>query len=191
MSQPASHPPHGNEREEDVVPVPKVGDRAPTLGETVQFPREQPVVVVFLRHCGCPFAEKTFKLLADLSNHHPELHCVAISQAPQEETDKWIVFAGGEWEIEVLVDPQRTLFHAWGLGLSSAWYAVNPMTLWHAWKLGTEEGIWNRNTGSGSRWQIGGAFAVDAGGFVRWSRPAVSADDVPDFGEALRALGGH
>lgn len=49
----------------------------------------------------------------------------------------------------------------------------------------------NRNTGSGSRWQIGGAFAVDAGGFVRWSRPATSADDVPDFGEALRALGGH
>ncbi len=49
----------------------------------------------------------------------------------------------------------------------------------------------NRNTGSGSRWQIGGAFAVDAGGFVRWSRPAASADDVPDFGEALRALGGH
>lgn len=53
-----------------------------------------------------------------------------------------VVFAGGEWEVEVLFDPQRTLFHAWGLGLSSAWYAVNPMTLWHTWKLGTDEGIW-------------------------------------------------
>jgi hypothetical protein len=42
----------------------------------------------------------------------------------------------------VIVDPQRELFHAWGLGLSSTWYAVNPLAMWHAWKLGTEEGIW-------------------------------------------------
>ena len=43
----------------------------------------------------------------------------------------------------------------------------------------------------GNKWQIGGAFAVDAGGFVRWSKPAASADEVPDFREALKALGGH
>lgn len=53
-----------------------------------------------------------------------------------------IVQAGGEWEVQVLVDPQRELYHAWGLGLSTTWYAVNPLTLWHTWKLGTEEGIW-------------------------------------------------
>jgi hypothetical protein len=47
--------------------------------------------VVFLRHCGDPFAEKTFRLLTDLSNHHPEVHCVAVSQSSQEETDKWCV----------------------------------------------------------------------------------------------------
>lgn len=47
----------------------------------------------------------------------------------------------------------------------------------------------NRSVESGSRWQIGGAFGVDADGFVRWSRPAASADEVPDFKEALRALG--
>jgi hypothetical protein len=47
----------------------------------------------------------------------------------------------------------------------------------------------NRNSESGSRWQIGGAFAVDADGVVRWSKPAASADEVPDFKEALRALG--
>ena len=73
--------------------------------------------------------------------------------------------------------------------MSSTWYAVNPVALWNAWKLGTEEGIWNRNAESGSRWQIGGAFAMDAEGVVRWSRPAQSADDVPHFAEALRALG--
>ena len=36
------------------VPVPKIGDRAPTLGDAVHFPRDKPVLVVFLRHFGCP-----------------------------------------------------------------------------------------------------------------------------------------
>lgn len=49
---------------------------------------------------------------------------------------------GGEWEVQMVIDPQRELYHAWGLGLSSTWYAVNPVALWHAWKLGTDEGIW-------------------------------------------------
>ncbi len=48
----AANPSHENE--EEVVPVPQIGDRAPTLGKTIQFPHEKPVVVVFLRHCGCP-----------------------------------------------------------------------------------------------------------------------------------------
>ena len=40
-------------------------------------------------------------------------------------------------------DPKRELFHAWGLGLGSTWYTLNPVAMWHAFKLGgTEEGIW-------------------------------------------------
>lgn len=54
MAQPSQAATNPHQNEEDVVPVPQVGDWAPTLGETVQFPREKPVVVVFLRHCGCP-----------------------------------------------------------------------------------------------------------------------------------------
>lgn len=43
-----------NSAQPGVAPVPKVGDRAPTLGRAVNFPRGKPVIVVFLRHCGCP-----------------------------------------------------------------------------------------------------------------------------------------
>jgi len=46
----------------------------------------------------------------------------------------------------------------------------------------------NRNAHGGSKWQIGGAFGVDREGIVRWSKPAASADEVPDFKEALRVL---
>ena len=86
MSQP--HDPHADG---EVVPIPNVGDSAPTLGKDIRFPHDKPVLAVFLRHCGDPFAEKTFRLLTDLSNHHPEVHCVAVSQSSQEETDKWYV----------------------------------------------------------------------------------------------------
>lgn len=44
--------PHARE----VARPPQEGDRAPSLGRAVpwQFPSGRPVLVVFLRHCGCP-----------------------------------------------------------------------------------------------------------------------------------------
>jgi len=38
---------------------------------------------------------------------------------------------------------------------------------------------------SGDKWQMAGTFAVDEEGLVRWVRIAKSADDIPDFKEAL------
>ncbi|KAL2124384.1 hypothetical protein VTJ04DRAFT_749 [Mycothermus thermophilus] len=197
--------------QEEVIPIPQPGDRAPPLAPTstlttsgplptpltpsapiVTFPRAKPVLAVFLRHCGCPFAEKTFRRLADVANQYrDEVTCVAVSQAGREETEKWIVQVGGAWEVQVVTDPRRELFRLWGLGLGSTWYAWNPKVLWSAWKLATDEGIWTRdNTAGGNKWQIGGAFAIDPLGIVRWSKPGTqSADEVPDFEEALRALG--
>lgn len=57
-------------------------------------------------------------------------------------------------------------------------------------RLGRGEGIWNRPTSSGSRWQTAGSFAVDGQGTVRWSHVGASADDkgVYDFEEAVGAL---
>ena len=65
-----------------------------------------------------------------------------LVECTQTETDKWVVEAGGEWEVQILIDEPRSLYAAWGLGESSTWYAVNPWTVWHAYKLGTGEGIW-------------------------------------------------
>lgn len=112
-----------------------------------------------------------------------------MSHSSQEDTDKWVVEVGGEWDVEVVVDPERDIYSAWGLGISSTWHAMNPWALYSAYRLGKDEGIWNRATDSGSRWQMSGAFAVDANGFVRYAQVAKAADYVPDFkGEILRSL---
>lgn len=62
------------------------------------------------------------------------------------------------------------------------------MSLYNAVQLGKSEGIWNRTTESGSRWQMSGAFAVDRGGVVRWASVARTASEIPDLDAALRAL---
>lgn len=68
---------------------------------------------------------------------------------------------------------------------------MGPTVLWSVWRLGQNEGTWNRpaQSGSGSRWQMSGAFAVDGDGTVRWAHVDGSADDVPDLKAAAASLG--
>lgn len=94
---------------------------------------------------------------------------------------------GGQWHTEVVVDEEREIYAAWGLGLSSYWH-LGPKSLYNAVQLGKSEGIWNRTTESGTKWQTGGAFAVDRVGRVRWSSIARTASDIPDLDAALKAL---
>jgi len=173
-----------------IAPALKVGDPARPLGDKVRFPHAKPTLVVFLRQLGDPFAEKTFRILTNISAHHPEIRCVAVTQSDQAASDEWAVSVGGEWETIVVPDPERRLYADWGLGESSTWYNLNPLALWSTYKLGTEEGFWGDSPQyGGSKWQIGGAFALDRAGIVVWSKPAASSDEVPDFRAALRALG--
>ncbi|KAL4725072.1 hypothetical protein ACLX1H_008519 [Fusarium chlamydosporum] len=147
----------------EVGPTVEVGSKAP-WSQYLRLPDGKPTLVVFLRHCGCPFAEKTFRSLADLSDKVPNVHCIAVSHSSEEATDRWLPQVGGTWNIDMVIDEQRDLYAKWGLGISSTWHAVNPFTMWNVFSLGKNEGIWNRPTESGSRWQTSGAFAVDRDG---------------------------
>ncbi|KAK7727554.1 hypothetical protein SLS53_009456 [Cytospora paraplurivora] len=150
-----------------VAPVPKVGEPAPKH-EKLKLDQGKPTIIVFLRHCGCPFAEKTFRDLTAFSiKHHPQIHCVAVSHSDQTATDSWVEHVGGAWETDLVVDEDRDVYAAWGLGLSSYWHAVHRERL---------------------RWQTSGAFAVDKNGVVKWAAVARSASEIPDLDAALRAL---
>lgn len=134
-------------------------------------------------------AEKSFRTLAKLSTRYKSVHFVAVSHSSQSHTDKWIVEVGGEWDVEVVVDESRSLYAAWGLGVSSYYHVLNPWSLFSVYKLARDEKIWNRGTESGNRWQMGGAFAVDGEGKVVWGRAAKAADEVPDWEVYLKQLG--
>ncbi|EWC48364.1 hypothetical protein DRE_02133 [Drechslerella stenobrocha 248] len=183
LSTPAENPPVG--------PAVVVGEHFP---ESPQLPQLQnldgrPAMVTFLRHCGCPFAEKAFQTFRSLSDAHPDVHFLAISHSTQQDTEDWLISTGGTGDVDITVDPNRTLYATWGLGFSSFWANMGPVTMWKAIKLGQEELIYNRPTKSGYRWQTAGSFAVDADGTVRWAHVSTGAADIADFEAGLCALG--
>jgi len=103
-----------------------------------------------------------------------------------------VIAVGGEWEVNVVVDPERQLYNAWGLGISSAWHVLSPWSMISGVKLATASGaerFVNRPTESGTRWQKSGSFAVGKDGTVTWVQVAKAADYIPDFDEALKSGG--
>ncbi|KAK2630245.1 hypothetical protein QTJ16_001065 [Diplocarpon rosae] len=170
--------------------VPEPGNLAPST-QKLPFPPSdgKPALVTFLRHCGCPFAEKTFLSLRDHASKHPITTHIAVSHSSPAATETWLASVGGPGSVQVLVDDAREIYAQWGLGVSSTWHVLNPWSLWEVYALGKREGIWNRPTESGSRWQTAGSFAVDGEGVVRWARVMGKADEVPDFEEGDRVLG--
>ncbi|KAF2084182.1 hypothetical protein K490DRAFT_7521, partial [Saccharata proteae CBS 121410] len=177
----------------DTNPIPELGAKAPPT-DRLGIPGDdgRPTIVTFLRHCGCPFAEKTFRSMRDSAASHPDIRFVAVSHSSPDSTDKWLEEVGGAGEgsakVHVIVDEQRELFAKYGLGVSSYWHVLSPWALWSVYRLGADEGIWNRPTESGNRWQTAGSFGMDGDGKVRWGSAAGSANDVPDFEEAVKAV---
>ncbi|TDZ29753.1 hypothetical protein C8035_v004221 [Colletotrichum spinosum] len=175
----------------DVATLPKAGDSAPS-DDQVKFPRDdrKPTVVAFLRHCGCPFAEKTFIRLREAASEHPDVTFVAVSHSSESHTQKWLAEVGGpgkENPVEVISNEERSIYANWGLGVSSFLHVLSPSALSEVFRLAREEGIKNRPTESGNRWQTSGTWAVDGKGIVRWGGPAVSASDIPDLRAAVAA----
>jgi hypothetical protein len=138
-------------------------------------------------------AEKTFLDLRDLACETPNANFIAISHSSPEATEKWLIAIGGVGappndDIQVIVDDSREIYAKYGLGTSSAWHVLNPLSMWDAVTLGKTSKIWNRPTESGTRWQTAGSFAVDGEGTVRWVDVATQASHVPDFHKAIGAL---
>lgn len=79
---------------------------------------------------------------------------------------------GGAWAVQVVIDQEREVYAAWGLGTSTTYHLLNPWTQIARNKLGKEEGNWGREVDpSGNRWQVGGAWSTDEYG------PPKSQDD--------------
>ena len=166
-------------------PIPTLGTPAPTAPELAVAPG-RPCIIAFLRHVGCPFAEATFLRLAPLSQAYTAVEFVAVSHATADATASWCAMLGGATHVRVVIDTDRTLYAAWGLGLTDAGHFLGARSLAAVARLAAG-GIRNRHP-SGTRWQTAGTFALDKDGIVRWRHIPAHAGDLPDVERAVVAL---
>jgi hypothetical protein len=163
---------------------PRPGRPAPKLPVE---PDGRPMVIAFLRHTGCPFAEATFRRLRALAEGEPDLRIVAVSHAPSAATATWCeAVAGGPGSVELVIDEDRRLYAAWGLGRSSLAHFMGPHSLREVARL-ARHGIRNRHP-EGTRWQTAGTFALDSEANVRWVHIPTHAGDLPDLERAARSV---
>ncbi|KAK0125203.1 hypothetical protein ONS96_009061 [Cadophora gregata f. sp. sojae] len=137
-----------------------------------------------------PIAEKTFLSLRDLSLRDTSKKYIAVSHSSNSATMTWLESVGGKGNVRVVVDEERELYGDWGLGVSSTWHVLNPWSLYAVYALGKKEGIWNKPTESGTRWQTSGSFAISEAGTIKWVAVSKAADNLPDFEEAVYAVSG-
>lgn len=166
-------------------PIPALGTPAPVT-PALAVASGRPCIVAFLRHVGCPFAEATFRRLAPLSQAYTAIEFVALSHATATATAAWCGALGSAARVRVVVDADRTLYAAWGLGLTSAGHFLGARSLAAVARLAAG-GIRNRHP-SGTRWQAAGTFALDTAGIVRWRHIPAHAGDLPDVERAVTML---
>jgi hypothetical protein len=163
--------------------VPPVGGAAPGLPGA-----DPPYVVAFLRHVGCPFAERTMLDLRAAAASGGPVEWVAVSHAQQAQTASWLVALGGAGDVRVVVDDARAVYAAWGLGRTTLGHFMGRRSVVGVARL-ARQGIRNRHS-SGTRWQRAGTFGIDSGGIVRWRHLPASAADLPDVSAARAAAAG-
>lgn len=134
--------------------------------------------------------EKLFLAMRSLSNRHPSIHFIAISHCTPEATQTWVKKLGGAWNIDVIIDQSRELYALWGLGISNWGHLLHPRNGYNQYMLGKKEGVWGSQVGEGGcRWQVGGAYAVDERGVVKWGGPMKSVDEDILIEDGIRSLG--
>src|SRR4051812_21678669 len=168
----------------EVRPSPEAGEPAREL--PLELEEGRAAVVAFLRHTGCPFAERTMQLLREEAKSAPEVQWIAVSHAAAPDTERWCTAIGGAGGVTVVSDPSRRSYAAWGLDRTSVSHFMGRRSLSAVAGL-ARHGIRNRHP-SGTRWQSAGTFALDGRGIVRWRSLPAHAGDLPELGQAVGAV---
>ena len=76
---------------------------------------------------GYAVAQKTFLQLRAIATRYPsDLTCIAVSHSSAAATQKWLSLLGGAWNVNIVIDEDRAVYAAWGLGLGNTWHVLNP-----------------------------------------------------------------
>ena len=118
------------------------------------------------------FAEKTYLRLRESAKTHRDIDFIAVSHSDQASTDKWVKsipqYGSEPDNLRLVVDDKKEAYAAYGLGISSWMHVLSPASMMNVFSLARTEGISNRPTESGTRWQTSGTYAIGEDGNVKW-----------------------
>ncbi|WWC66848.1 uncharacterized protein I206_100755 [Kwoniella pini CBS 10737] len=174
-------------------PLPEIGSKAPSLPDVTL--EQKPTIVAFVRHCGCPFAEKEINILAEELKKNDELRIVIVQHAEKEQVNNWFNEIGGPRlfpdlsRYTLIPDPSREIYAKWGIGQLGWLGMISPSIITNLNNLKKSDNIDLRSTGAGSyRWQNSGGFAIDKERIIRWRKLAEDSSDICDYAEAVRSM---
>lgn len=150
-------------------------------GQTLaELSANHPVLVVFLRHSGCPYCRQTLAQLAKLRSTLEAKHTrlVIVHHDTPENGAAWI----GKYELgecEQISDPDGQLYAQFELGKTSLWNLFGPHTWWPGFKA-TILQLNGISKPVGDIKQLTGAFVIHHGKIVQAFRQKLSHQS-PDY----------
>ncbi|CAO1639226.1 unnamed protein product [Sympodiomycopsis kandeliae] len=176
----------------DVAEVPSIGSQAPPLAGTSYSSSSKGTILAFVRHCGCPFAEKEIQLLGQVAQKEPDVQIVVVQHSDQQDMEQWWKTVKGDTllpKAKLINDPERQIYAQFGIG-SMGWSGLFSLSMVKTLlDLKNNEGIINTPTGKNSwRWQNSGGLVIDPQGIVRWIKIAKDASDYCDYPQAVLSL---
>ena len=130
-------------------------------------------LLVFVRHTGCPFAERDIKRARAWAAENPEVQVIVVTHGDEGLRDTWVADIGGAEGLTLYHDPERCLYGQAGLGFSAASHFMGFPSLLGVMRL-WREGTRNRSA-SGTRWQRAGVLPLKDGKLV-WRNIPESAE---------------
>lgn len=125
------------------------------------------------------------RMLREAADAAPDVDWIVISHAPAGATEQWCRGVGGAGRAQLVSDPSRSSYAAWGLGRTSFGHFLGRRSLSAAAGL-ARRGIRNTHP-HGTRWQSAGTFALDGQSVVRWRHLPAHAGELPDLRVAVEA----
>jgi peroxiredoxin len=152
--------------------------------------REGPLVVMFMRHFGCPFCrEHLMRMGRALPQFEAEgAQLVAIFQYSAEATEAFC--ASRKVPFDCLADPLREAYGEVSLGRGKR----NQLLNWRiakAWVRNAASGNVSSGAKGGDYAQMPGTFVVDTEGYLTLAHYNASSEDNPSVERVLDAVRGE
>ena len=156
-----------------------------STGESLgELSHSSPLMVVFLRHQGCPFCRET---LSKLEKRRQEIEAVGVKivlvHMIPSDNEAEIFFA--RWrlhDVPRISDPEREVYKKFGLARGSTWQVLGPSAMLRGLKAVLSGNTFGKP--QGDIYQLPGAFLVENGRIVRGFR-ATNSGEQANFDELL------